>query len=125
MRLPFVESVDPSLTLKRACTLLIATAPLEKAIEAGDVTDSGSKGVVDKLHTILRPYVLRRLKSEVEKGLPAKREHVVYCRLSKRQRFLYDEFMSRAETREKLSSNDVLTISNCLMKLRKVRHGSV
>jgi helicase SWR1 len=111
----------PPPELKPSEMLLVTAAPLERAIEAGDVTDSGSKGVVDKLHMILRPYVLRRLKSEVEKGLPAKREHVVYCRLSKRQRFLYDEFMSRAETREKLSSNNVLTISNCLMKLRKVR----
>lgn len=87
------------------------------------MTDSGSKGIVDKLHMILRPYVLRRLKADVEKSLPAKREHDIECRLSKRQRFLYDEFMSRAETREKLSSNNVLTISNCLMKLRKVCSG--
>lgn len=92
---------------------------MEKAIEAGNVTDAGTKGVVSKLHTILRPYVLRRLKADVEKQLPAKKEHVVHCRLSKRQRFLYDEFMSRAETREKLSSGNFLSISNCLMQLRK------
>ena len=46
---------------------------------------------------VLRPFLLRRLKSEVEKQMPKKYEHVVPCELSKRQRFLYDEFMSRAK----------------------------
>lgn len=46
---------------------------------------------------VLRPFLLRRLKSEVEKQMPKKYEHVVMCRLSKRQRFLYDDFMSRAK----------------------------
>lgn len=46
---------------------------------------------------VLRPFLLRRLKTEVEKQLPKKYEHVVMCRLSKRQRYLYDDFMSRAK----------------------------
>ena len=44
-------------------------------------------------------HELRRLKNEVEKQLPKKYEHTVFCHLSKRQRFLYDDFMSRAKTR--------------------------
>lgn len=52
--------------------------------------------------------------------MPAKHEHVVYCRLSKRQRFLYDDFMSRAQTKETLSSGNFMSIINCLMQLRKV-----
>ena len=39
-----------------------------------------------RLHAILRPFLLRRLKADVEKSLPPKTEHVVRCRLSKRQR---------------------------------------
>jgi len=46
---------------------------------------------------VLRPFLLRRLKSEVELQMPKKFEHVIKCRLSKRQRFLYDEFMSRTK----------------------------
>ena len=34
---------------------------------------------------------------EVEKQMPKKIEHIVTCQLSKRQRFLYDEYMSRAK----------------------------
>ena len=42
------------------------------------------------------------------------------CPLSKRQRFLYDEFMSRAETRHDLQSGVYQKIANILMQLRKV-----
>lgn len=69
---------------------------------------------------MLRPYLLRRLKRDVEKELPSKFEHLVLCPLSKRQRFLYDEFMSRAQTRSDLSSGVYQKIANILMQLRKV-----
>ena len=46
---------------------------------------------------VLRPFLLRRLKSEVETQLPKKYEHVIRCSLSKRQRYLYEEFMSRTK----------------------------
>ena len=49
------------------------------------------------LTQVLRPFLLRRLKLEVEKQMPKKYEHVVRCRLSKRQRYLYDDYMSRAK----------------------------
>lgn len=49
------------------------------------------------LMQVLRPFLLRRLKDDVEKQMPKKYEHVVMCRLSKRQRFLYDEFMSQTK----------------------------
>ena len=69
---------------------------MDKAVESGDVLDEFALATVAKLHTLLRPFILRRLKSEVETQLPGKFEHVVYCKLSKRQRFLYDVFMSRS-----------------------------
>ncbi|CBQ69891.1 related to SWR1-DEAH-box protein, putative RNA helicase [Sporisorium reilianum SRZ2] len=94
--------------------------PLDKAIEGGTSMNEETRAMVQKLHAVLRPYLLRRLKSEVEKELPSKYEHVITCRLSKRQRFLYNDFMSRAKTRESLASGNYLSIINCLMQLRKV-----
>jgi helicase SWR1 len=82
--------------------------------------DAEAQARVHKLHEVLRPFLLRRLKSEVEKQMPGKYEHVVYCRLSKRQRQLYDEFMSRSDTKRTLSSGNYMSIMNCLMSLRKV-----
>ncbi|KAI8053943.1 P-loop containing nucleoside triphosphate hydrolase protein [Syncephalis plumigaleata] len=76
--------------------------------------------IVHKLHTLLRPYLLRRVKADVEQQLPGKYEHTVWCRLAKRQRQLYDDFMARARTRETLVSGNYMSIINCLMQLRKV-----
>jgi len=56
-----------------------------------------NESVLKRLHKVLRPFLLRRLKSEVEKQMPKKYEHITMCRLSKRQRYLYDDFMSRAK----------------------------
>ncbi|OAX42813.1 hypothetical protein K503DRAFT_732939 [Rhizopogon vinicolor AM-OR11-026] len=94
--------------------------PLEKAIEMGTTLDDENMQRVNKLHTVLRPYLLRRLKRDVEKELPSKFEHLILCPLSKRQRFLYDEFMARAHTREALESGVYQKIANILMQLRKV-----
>ncbi len=79
-----------------------------------------NEDLIQRLHKVLRPFLLRRLKNEVEKQLPKKYEHVVKCPLSKRQRFLYDDFMSRAKTRETLESGNLLSVINVLMQLRKV-----
>lgn len=94
--------------------------PLGRAAENTQGLDDETRETVAKLHTVLRPYVLRRLKSDVEREMPKKFEHIVPCRLSKRQRFLYNDFMSRAKTRESLASGNYMSIINCLMQLRKV-----
>ncbi|XP_020316068.2 helicase SRCAP isoform X1 [Oncorhynchus kisutch] len=79
-----------------------------------------NEGLVKRLHKVLRPFLLRRLKVDVEKQMPKKYEHVVRCRLSKRQRFLYDDFMAQASTRETLASGHFMSVINILMQLRKV-----
>ena len=95
--------------------------PVEQILEHGrDVMDEEARAIVAKLHKVLRPFLLRRLKADVEKQMPGKYEHVVYCKLSKRQRYLYDGFMSRAQTRETLASGNTFSIMNALMQLRKV-----
>lgn len=98
--------------------------PVDRMIENKEQQQPGmdeeSRAAIQKLHTVLRPYLLRRLKADVEKQMPEKHEHIVYCRLSKRQRYLYDDFMGRGKTRETLASGNFLSIINCLMQLRKV-----
>uniref|UniRef100_A0A915PWC4 Uncharacterized protein n=1 Tax=Setaria digitata TaxID=48799 RepID=A0A915PWC4_9BILA len=75
--------------------------------------------LIQRLHKVLRPFILRRLKSDVEKQLPEKTEHIIRCPLSKRQRCLYDDFMSRRSTRENLRSGSVMSVLNIVMQLRK------
>lgn len=95
--------------------------PESQILEHGrEQMDEEARAIISKLHKVLRPYLLRRLKADVEKQMPAKIEHVEFCRLSKRQRELYDGFLARSETRDTLSSDNYLSIINCLMQLRKV-----
>lgn len=94
--------------------------PVDRMIENQQEQNDESRAAIGKLHTVLRPYLLRRLKADVEKQMPEKHEHIVYCRLSKRQRYLYDDFMGRGKTKETLASGNFLSIINCLMQLRKV-----
>ncbi|CBW48565.1 Helicase ssl-1 [Caenorhabditis elegans] len=75
--------------------------------------------LIGRLHKVLRPFILRRLKKEVEKQLPEKTEHIVNCSLSKRQRYLYDDFMSRRSTKENLKSGNMMSVLNIVMQLRK------
>ena len=79
------------------------------------------QALVERLHSVLRPFLLRRLKRDVEKQLPGKHEHIIKCRLSKRQRTLYEDYMAASDVRSTLSSGNFLGIINVLMQLRKVR----
>ncbi|WCJ28793.1 SNF2 domain-containing protein / helicase domain-containing protein [Euphorbia peplus] len=79
-----------------------------------------NKEVVDRLHNVLRPFLLRRLKRDVEKQLPMKHEHVIFCRLSKRQRNLYEDFIASSETQATLSSSNFFGMISIIMQLRKV-----
>jgi E1A-binding protein p400 len=84
----------------------------------------GNSGInndlIGRLHGIMRPFLLRRLKKDVEKQLPGKFEHIVMCKLSRRQQFLYEEFMSRSSTRSLMQGGGFMGMMNVLMQLRKV-----
>ncbi|KAM8794708.1 helicase SRCAP-like, partial [Eudromia elegans] len=79
-----------------------------------------NESLVKRLHKVLRPFLLRRLKVDVEKQMPQKFEHVLRCRLSRRQRCLYDDFMAQASTKATLATGHFLSVLNVLMQLRKV-----
>jgi DNA excision repair protein ERCC-6 len=48
------------------------------------------------LRDLIDPYLLRRQKSEIEevRRMPSKSEHVLFCRLSRRQRKMYEAFLA-------------------------------
>jgi len=47
--------------------------------------------VIRRLHKVLRPFLLRRLKKDVESELPDKVERVIKCKLSALQTKLYSQ----------------------------------
>ncbi|ESS33363.1 SWI2/SNF2 SRCAP/Ino80 [Toxoplasma gondii VEG] len=92
--------------------------PLTAAIEQEQVSEH--QQLLEKLHALLRPYLLRRLKKDVEKQMPRKYEHVVRCSLTKRQKCLYDEFMQRRQVQQTMAAGNYRGMMNILMQLRKV-----
>lgn len=60
--------------------------------------------LVASLHAILKPFLLRRVKADVEKMMPKKREYVLYAPLTTMQRELYQAILdgsSRSYLEEK------------------------
>ncbi|KAL5213101.1 hypothetical protein ABZP36_023948 [Zizania latifolia] len=91
--------------------------PISGMVEGQDKVNNE---VIDRLHNVLRPFILRRLKRDVEKQLPKKHEHVIYCRLSRRQRNLYEDFIANSETQATLASGNYFGMISIIMQLRKV-----
>lgn len=81
--------------------------------------------VIRRLHKVLRPFLLRRLKKDVEKDLPNKVEKVVKCKMSSLQSKLYRMmlkynalFAGESVTGQKPST--IKNANNQLMQLRKI-----
>jgi len=79
--------------------------------------------VIRRLHKVLRPFLLRRLKKDVEKDLPDKQERVVKCSFSALQAKLYKQLMTHNKltvTDGKGGKTSMRGLSNMLMQLRKL-----
>lgn len=51
--------------------------------------------VVAKLHAILRPFLLRRMKIDVEQILPRKKEIILYANMTENQRSFQDHLINK------------------------------
>ncbi|XP_013135017.1 PREDICTED: chromatin-remodeling complex ATPase chain Iswi isoform X2 [Papilio polytes] len=80
----------------------------------------GDNQLVSRLHAVLRPFLLRRLKSEVEKKLKPKKEVKVYVGLSKMQRDWYTKvLMKDIDVVNGAGKVEKMRLQNILMQLRK------
>eukprot|EP01114_Cavostelium_apophysatum_P015128 TRINITY_DN4061_c0_g1_i1.p1 TRINITY_DN4061_c0_g1~~TRINITY_DN4061_c0_g1_i1.p1 ORF type:complete len:2056 (-),score=800.22 TRINITY_DN4061_c0_g1_i1:68-6235(-) len=77
---------------------------------------------VDKLHAILRPHLLRRMKEDVEKSIPPKEETLVEVELTSIQKQYYKAFLEK--NRDFLNKGcvgkNVPNLINLFMQLRKI-----
>ncbi|CZT52557.1 probable SNF2 family ATP-dependent chromatin-remodeling factor snf21 [Rhynchosporium secalis] len=88
-----------------------------------ELTEEEQILVIRRLHKVLRPFLLRRLKKDVEKDLPDKTEKVIKCKFSSLQSRLYKQMV----THNKLVVSDgkggktgARGLSNMIMQLRKL-----
>jgi DNA excision repair protein ERCC-6 len=72
------------------------------------------------LRDLIDPFLLRRQKHEIDevKRMPGKTEHVLFCRLSKRQRAMYEAYL-QSETVSKIFKGSTLLFAAVTM-LRKI-----
>ena len=83
--------------------------------------EDGQSNVIKKLHTILRPFLLRRLKVDVAHGLPPKTETKLYVGISEMQRAWYQRLLQKDATHlNAIGGSDRVRLLNILMQLRKV-----
>ncbi|KAH7352892.1 hypothetical protein KP509_19G069200 [Ceratopteris richardii] len=57
--------------------------------------ENDQQEVVQQLHKVLRPFLLRRLKSDVERGLPPKKETILKVGMSQMQKHYYRALLQK------------------------------
>ncbi|QLG72548.1 hypothetical protein HG535_0D02560 [Zygotorulaspora mrakii] len=90
-----------------------------------ELTEEEMLLIIRRLHKVLRPFLLRRLKKEVEKDLPDKVEKVVKCRLSGLQHQLYQQMLNHnalfvGAGTEGATKGGIKGLNNKIMQLRKI-----
>lgn len=87
----------------------------EEGLSENDIEKKNVK-MVQQLHKILKPFILRRTKIEVERGIPPKREILVTTGMTPMQRDLYKKIL----TNELCKHDNKSHYLNIVMQLRKV-----
>lgn len=59
-----------------------------------ELIERRKKNLVSTMHSILKPFLLRRVKTDVEDSLPKKREYILYAPMTPEQKELYREIIS-------------------------------
>ena len=82
-----------------------------------------SNQIVSKLHRILSPFMMRRLKTQVEKSMPKKKEIVLYVPMTPSQKQMYDMILKEngdmfRQVMEKATGRKT-ALNNIVMQLRK------
>ena len=69
------------------------SAVLEKGGHKEIIAKEQKSNLVASLHAILKPFLLRRVKTDVETELPKKREYIIYAPLTDPQKELYKQIL--------------------------------
>ncbi|KAM9464931.1 E1A-binding protein p400-like isoform 10-T12 [Salvelinus alpinus] len=76
--------------------------------------------LVIRLHRMIQPFILRRCKRDVEKQLPKKYEHILKCRLSSRQRSMYEDILTQPGAQEALKPGHFVSVLQVLLQLQRI-----
>ncbi|KAL7988704.1 hypothetical protein Chor_007623 [Crotalus horridus] len=101
-------------------------APFAMTGERVDLNEEETILIIRRLHKVLRPFLLRRLKKEVESQLPEKVEYVIKCDMAALQKILYRHMQAKGilltdgSEKDKKGKGGAKTLMNTIMQLRKI-----
>ncbi|XP_077457544.1 SWI/SNF-related matrix-associated actin-dependent regulator of chromatin subfamily A containing DEAD/H box 1A-like [Stigmatopora argus] len=75
------------------------------------------KDRISEAKRIMKPFILRRVKNEVLKQLPDKKEKVKYCSMSEKQEVLYQKLLKKLKAS---TTGENRQMCNVIMQLRKM-----
>ncbi|KAH7522353.1 hypothetical protein FEM48_Zijuj07G0129300 [Ziziphus jujuba var. spinosa] len=89
--------------------------------ERGDIslTEEEKLLIIRRLHHVIRPFILRRKKDEVEKYLPQKSQVILKCDMSAWQKVYYQQVTDLGRVGLDTGSGKSKSLQNLTMQLRK------
>merc|ERR1712012_445153 len=101
-------------------------APFAITGEKVELNEEETILIIRRLHKVLRPFLLRRLKKDVESQLPDKVEYIIKCEMSGLQRALYTHMqekgvmLTEGKGDKKGGGGGAKALMNTIMQLRKL-----
>jgi len=100
-------------------------APFAITGEKVELNEEETILIIRRLHKVLRPFLLRRLKKDVESQLPDKVEYIIKCEMSGLQRALYTHMQEKGvmltdAPKKEGKGGGAKALMNTIMQLRKL-----
>merc|ERR1719341_1057892 len=100
-------------------------APFAITGEKVELNEEETILIIRRLHKVLRPFLLRRLKKDVESQLPDKVEYIIKCEMSGLQRALYTHMQEKGvmltdNPKKEGKQGGAKALMNTIMQLRKL-----
>merc|ERR1712223_265171 len=101
-------------------------APFAITGEKVELNEEETILIIRRLHKVHRPFLLRRLKKDVESQLPDKVEYIIKCEMSGLQRRLYSHMQEKGvllmdhSAQKKPGQSGAKALMNTIMQLRKL-----
>ncbi|XP_073323305.1 SWI/SNF-related matrix-associated actin-dependent regulator of chromatin subfamily A containing DEAD/H box 1A [Pagrus major] len=96
-----------------------STSQLSKmfSMKSHEEQSSFERERISQAKLIMKPFILRRVKSEVLKQLPAKEEKIESCSMSEKQQVLYKNLLQKLKA---TTNGEKRELCNVMMQLRKM-----
>lgn len=95
-------------------------APFANTGEKVELNEEETLLIIRRLHKVLRPFLLRRMKKDVEAELPDKIERVIKCPMSALQNRLYQLVKAKNAADPNGRFVGMRRLNNTIMQLRKI-----